>query len=81
MYHVTRFRHITPSTSLFLSRKFAMDAGKEFLISYDFNHDYHDSHNFRFLEFEGKETSYKEAFDSTAKKSIADGIIPHILHL
>jgi len=30
MYHVTRFRHIiTPSTSLRLSRKFAMDAGKE----------------------------------------------------
>lgn len=55
MYHVTRFRHITPSTSLCLSRKFAMDAGKE--------------------------TSYKEAFDSTAKKSIADAIIPHILRL
>ncbi|CAK8572942.1 unnamed protein product [Lathyrus sativus] len=54
--NITRFRH-TPHhfLPLYISRKFAMDAGKEI--------------------------RYKETFDSRAKQSYAQGIIPHILHL
>ncbi|CAL5209021.1 unnamed protein product [Lathyrus oleraceus] len=57
--NLTRFGH-TPRHSLkflpfYISRKFAMDAGKENL--------------------------YKETFDSAAKQSLAQTLIPHILRL
>jgi hypothetical protein len=37
---------------------------------------------FSLISFQGKEISYKESFDSAAKKSFAaDAIIPHLLRL
>ncbi|XP_058770150.1 uncharacterized protein LOC131643838 [Vicia villosa] len=56
--NIARFRH-TPhhflNFPLYISRKFAMDAGKEI--------------------------RYKETFDSSAKSTFAEGLIPHILRL